>query len=458
MKIVRKKHWIGLSLWLFCASVSANDHEILIEQAVGFDPDLSAVCERALEDAKRQARNRAGSVLYDHVVLRAREQNGRVQESMEKKTEIFSHVTAEILNTPVFEKSLVDEGQLAKCVARNVLVGLDTSQMDVAVQRFEQEQSTLSDNLKREQWLQQQLFVNDQSYQQMKRQAEGMKHWGYRFNRFCSNSVSKQLCLEEAKGFEEKRHQSRVAKSLDVPVEKVTVKMRSELQYEQTGEVTNGETLLFTGMAEYEVEVVNPYESENARYRQELAQLRREDWQTEQKPLDSGLEFDLGVTVFLNFGGLNQTSNAVGGGKYGIESAGDTYVAGRSLGFRLYPNNDYVGIYGALGSDDWHFCAPDNGVKCDVESQSLSFTEVGMTAKYGWVGADVGWVNYTSDLLLTEGYQAPDGYFKWNVFLGIRPKSGLGIGVNYGNRQISGGGVFQMKRINVFAVELSYGF
>lgn len=444
-------------------SSMANDNVFNIAKSVGYSSDLNVACAQALEDAKRQAVAKAGAVFYESITIDISENNGALTERSKTRSELLKHVTATVVNEPEYQKTITAQEDQAKCEASNIEVEIDRSQLDSAITRFHEQEQHLTMVYKMKTGLTAELEKNRQDWLLMQQQADLFKQGQpYHFQRFCQQSKSFENCRFDAEKFLETKHSKKVAENLGISTDFVQVNLISNLDFNAIDQATNGQTLLFSGVANYTVKVKDPNVANNQKINEDLAVLnntpvskKQDDAEQKEEPM---LNQPWLTSFFYSFEDIpdNRTHAKK---DFGLSKHGDVYVGGHSLGIRVKPGTRSLAFYLAGGEDKWFVCDQGQNQYCELKKMASNFIETGISYQKSLFRGEIGWVNYLKPKALDEIHSMPNGYMRWAVMVGIpESKSNIGLGLKLSNKQLKGNSQIKIRKTTTFGLEMSYAF
>lgn len=432
-------------------TVMANEM-VTIAQAKALDVNVNRACELAREQALLQAKQNQARLIRSQMTLIETDNNGVITKSYEDRTDLYQMVEAGFVEPPMLRKQLV--GDRVECTVMNAKIWIDDSELAEFKQTLQSENILRRTRLEQESNLTAELNQNAMRYQQLKQQA--MNHQQGNFNEviFCEDNESRQGCTDKAKRLLEKQKAQTVASALGVTDSKVNVEMTSDLSLVEGAPKLNGRDYLLKGIAQYDINVLDPFADRNRKIQYQLAALKGQSNPNDQKVARAPIveakasrtkqgpgffdDWHFMLAMDTDMSWESRISNEREGGLYGLTEQNALFAEDIGVGFEVFPGNDYLGFYVGVAQENWAQCsAVQRRVCSEVDKKSFTVMELGTILNLGILSVQLNQVSVGDNDRFVGNYEVPNNYFKWTISLNSQPLgSSINWHANYGDRDL----------------------
>lgn len=451
---MKRQFWVGVLgvILTGLANLAVANEVVTIAQAKALDLNVNRACELAREEALLQAKQNQARLIRSQMTLIEIDNHGVVTQSYENRTDLYQMVEAGFVEPPMIRKQLV--GDSVECTVMNARIWIDDAELAAFKQTLQTENTLRRTRLEQEANLTAELNQNAMRYQQFKQQAMNYQQGNFNEVIFCEDSESRQGCTDKAKRLLERQKAQTIASALGIAESKINVEMTSDLSLVEGASKLNGRDYLLKGIAQYDINVLNPFADRNQQIRQQLAALKGESnsenktvvrapiieataAQTKPGPgFFSDWHFMLAMDTDMSL--ENRMTNGRTSGMYGLTDQNALFVEDIGVGFKVFPGNDYLGFYAGVAQENWAQCsAVQSSVCSEVAERSFTVMELGTMLNLGLLSIQLNQVTVGDSDRFVGNYEVPNNYFKWTISINSQP---LGSSIiwhaNFGDRDL----------------------
>lgn len=431
--------------------VMANEM-VTIAQAKALDVNVNRACELAREQALLQAKQNQARLIRSQMTLIETDNHGVVTQSYENRTDLYQMVEAGFVEPPMIRKQLV--GDRVECTVMNARIWIDDAELAAFKQTLQTENTLRRTRLEQEANLTAELNQNAMRYQQIKQQAMNYQQGNFNEVIFCEDNESRQGCTDKAKRLLERQKAQTVASALEIAESKINVEMTSDLSLVEGASKLNGRDYLLKGIAQYDINFVDPFAERNQQVHQQLAALKGQSnpddkkvarapiveaktSQTEQGP-GFFSDWHLILAIDSDMTLLNRSYQPGSQqGAYDLKKLNEVFVEDFGVGFRVFPANRFLGFYAGIAEENWAICNKVFIQRCtSVDENSFTVGELGALLKVGFFSIQLNQVNVFGENRLVGDYEVPKKYLKWMIPINAAPTGKFSMRLNWGNREI----------------------